>query len=229
MEATPEIQKAAEPAAASTPGPLTQPLPQSGERSSNGSLPVGESLLGSAAAEPAAPVAETPAPAAEAPARPSYTEFTLPEGVTLDAEQLQPATELFADAGLSQVQAQKFIDLAVARETAAAQRGVQAFVDLQNQWVAEIKADPDIGGDRLKTALASAARAIDRLEVPGLREALSFTGAGNHPAVVRAFVRLGQMISEDRFAPARPVPAAPPRSPAEVIYDGGPRGSADGL
>src|SRR5438874_351476 len=75
----------------------------------------------------------------------------------------------------------------------------------------------------------SAARAIDRLDVPGLREALSFTGAGNHPAVVKAFVRLGQMIQEDRFRPGRDLAPATPRSPAEVIYDGGPKGSTDGL
>ena len=84
-------------------------------------------------------------------------------------------------------------------------------------------ADPDIGGDRLNISLASAARAIDRLDIPGLREALSFTGAGNHPAIVKAFVRLGQMISEDRFRPGQSARSASPRSPAEVIYDGQPR------
>ena len=152
-----------------------------------------------------------------------YGEFKLPEGVSLDAEQLKPATELFAETGLSQEQAQKFIDLAMARESAAQHRGVQAFVDLQNQWVSEIKADPDIGGDRLKASLASAARAIDRLNIPGLREALNFTGAGNHPAVVKAFVRLGQMISEDRYRPGQHAAPQVPRSPAEVIYDGNPR------
>jgi len=181
----------------------------------------------------AEPAGEAPAPpqepAAEPPPRPSYSEFTLPEGVTLEAAQLEPATALFADAGLSQEQAQKFVDLALAREAHAADQAAQAFVELQNRWVAEIKADPDIGGDRLGPALAAAARAIDRLEVPGLREALSFTGAGNHPAVVRAFVRLGQMLSEDRFRPTAPVAPAPARSPAEVIYDGTPRGSADGM
>lgn len=158
-----------------------------------------------------------------ATARPSYGKFRLPEGVAGDPESLKPATELFAETGLSQEQAQKFIDLAVARETAAASRSVQAFVDLQNQWVSEIKADPDIGGDRLKASLASASRAIDRLDVPGLREALNFTGAGNHPAVVKAFVRLGQMISEDRFRPGRNAAPSAPLSPAEVIYDGQPR------
>jgi hypothetical protein len=166
---------------------------------------------------PAAPQLEEAAP------RPDYEAFTLPEGVALDPEQLTPATELFAESGLSQEQAQKFIDLAMARESAAAHRGVQAFVDLQNQWVSEIKADPDIGGDRLKASLSSAARAIDRLNVPGLREALNLTGAGNHPAVVKAFVRLGQMISEDRFRPGHPTRPEVPRSPAEVIYDGTPR------
>ena len=161
--------------------------------------------------------------AEEASGRPSYGEFKLPEGVTVDSDSLRPATELFAETGHSQEQAQKFIDLAMSREQAAAHRGVQAFVDLQNQWVSEIKADPDIGGDRLKGSLASANRAIDRLAIPGLREALSFTGAGNHPAVVKAFVRLGQMISEDRFRPGPSARPQAPRSPAEVIYDGHPR------
>ena len=180
-----------------------------------------ESVLG---AEPAADQQPQEQPVAEdVAARPSYGEFKLPEGVTADPESLRPATELFAESGLSQEQAQKFIDLAMARETAAATRSVQAFVDLQNQWVSEIKADPDIGGDKLKPSLAAASRAIDRLDVPGLREALNFTGAGNHPAVVKAFVRLGQMISEDRFRPGHPAQPQVPRSPAEVIYDGQPR------
>lgn len=159
----------------------------------------------------------------EETARPRYGEFKLPEGVTADADSLKPATELFAETGLNQDQAQKFIDLAMARETAAAHKSVQAFVDLQNQWVSEIKADPDIGGDRLKASLSSANRAIDRLDIPGLREALNFTGAGNHPAIVKAFVRLGQMIAEDRFRPGHPARPQVPRSPAEVIYDGNPR------
>jgi hypothetical protein len=182
-----------------------------------------DSVLG---AEPAADVQQPEQPIvddAPAPARPSYGEFKLPEGVTADVDSLKPATELFAETGLSQDQAQKFIDLAMARESAAAHKSVQAFVDLQNQWVSEIKADPDIGGDRLKASLASANRAIDRLDVPGLREALNFTGAGNHPAVVKAFVRLGQMIAEDRFRPGHIARPLVPRSPAEVIYDGNPR------
>jgi len=168
----------------------------------------------------------TPEPAPGSKPEPvTYTDFRLPEGATIDAAALDQARALFAQAGLPQDEAQKFVDLAVSREQAAAARGVQAFVDLQNKWVSEIKADPEIGGVRLEASMAQAARAIDRLGVPGLKEALNLTGAGNNPAIVKAFVRLGQMVSEDRFAPGRA--AAPPasRSPAETIYDGNPRQS----
>src|SRR5260370_460126 len=129
-----------------------------------------------------------------------------------------PAQALVKEARLRQAQAQKFSDLAVSREQAAAPTGVQAFVELQNKWVSEVKADPDIGGDKLVASLATAARAIDRLGVPGLKEALDLTGAGNHPAVVKAFVRLGQMVSEDRFAPGNHAPPSAPATPAEATY-----------
>ncbi len=169
------------------------------------------SMLGSDALEPAA----------------TYGDFKLPEGAAIDGESLTAVSTLFADSGLSQEQAQKFIDLAVSREQAAARKGVQAFVDLQTKWVSEIKADPDIGGDKFQASIASAARAIERLAIPGLREALDLTGAGNNPAIVKAFARIGQMISEDRFRPGNGAPPAAAKSPAEVIYGAQPKGSAE--
>jgi hypothetical protein len=159
------------------------------------------------------------------PEAPAYGEFKLPEGATVDGASLEQATALFKEAGLPQEQAQKFIDLAVSREQAAAHKGVQAFVDLQTKWVSEIKADPEIGGTRFEASMALASRAIDRLGVPGLKEALNLTGAGNNPAIVKAFVRLGQMVSEDRFMPGRNAAPAASRSPAETIYDGNPKQS----
>lgn len=161
------------------------------------------------------------------PSRPTYTDFKLPEGLVIDPEAMKVAGDMFADAGLSQEQAQKFIDLAVSREQAAAQRSVQAFVDMQNKWVREVKDDPEIGGDKLAATLASGARAIDRLGIPGLKEALDYTGAGNNPAIVKAFARIGQMMAEDRLVPANGGPPNAPRSPAEVIYGGAPKQSAD--
>jgi len=182
--------------------------------------PSGPSTV-SAAATPSMLGSDAPEPAL------AYGDFKLPEGASVDDESLKAASTLFADSGLSQEQAQKFIDLAVSREQAAARKGVQAFVDLQTKWVSEIKADPDIGGDKFQASIALAARAIDRLAVPGLREALDLTGAGNNPAVVKAFARIGQMISEDRFRLGNGAPPAAAKSPAEVIYGAQPKGSVD--
>ena len=165
------------------------------------------------------------APVESVPEAPAYGEFKLPDGASVDGEQLEQATALFKEAGLPHEQAQKFIDLALSREQAAATRGVQAFVDLQTKWVSEIKADPEIGGTKFEASMASASRAIDRLGVPGLKEALNLTGAGNNPAIVKAFVRLGQMVSEDRFMPGRNAAPAASRSPAETIHDGNPKQS----
>ena len=124
----------------------------------------------------------------EAAAQPSYGDFKLPEGVTVDAESLKPATELFAETGLSQEQAQKFIDLAMcSAKPPWAQGTVQAFVDLQNQWASEIKAGSRISAaTEAEGVLASANRVRSIALDVSTREALNFTGAGNHPAVVKA-------------------------------------------
>jgi hypothetical protein len=191
-------------------------------------VPVVDQTALGASSEAKDPKAVVPRETPDPEPAPAYTDFKWPQGASVDEAGLKAATDLFKEARLPQEQAQKFIDLAVSREQAAAQKGVQAFVDLQNRWVSEIKADPDIGGDKLDASLASAARAIDRLAVPGLREALNLTGAGNHPTIVKAFVRLGQMVSEDRFRPGRDAAPEPRRTPAETIYGAnGPRQSED--
>lgn len=176
------------------------------------------SIVTSATVEPAAvtPELQPVVPEAIIPEAIVYEPFALPEGMTVEPEALEQAQALFAESRLPQKQAQRFIDLALAREKAAVERGAKAFHDLQAKWVAEIKADPEIGGARLGAAVASASRVLDHLAIPGLREALNMTGAGNHPAVVKAFVRIGRLLAEDRFGPGRE--GDPPRSPAEVIY-----------
>jgi hypothetical protein len=175
---------------------------------------------------PATPGPSNPGPSNPDPSGPeqmTYEDFVLPDGMTIDAEALERARALFGEVRLPQAHAQKFIDLAVERERAAAERGLKAFLDLQKKWVSELKEDPDIGGEQFAATVAAAARAIDRLAIPGLKDALNVTGAGNHPAIVKVFVRLGQMIAEDRFQPGGDTARAAPRSPADVIYDGNPR------
>jgi hypothetical protein len=185
---------------AATPAPGTASAP-----------PPPDSLLGAAAAEPAAPI--------------QYQDFTLPKGVEVDGDTLSAAKSLFAEQRLPQEQAQKLVDLYVARANAAAERNVAAWRDTQEKWAGEVKADPDIGGPRFPASVAAASRAIEWARVPGLKEALDMTGAGNNPAIVKAFVRFGQALAEDRFA-AGNGGAPDQRSIAERLYNNTPKQSA---
>jgi hypothetical protein len=72
-----------------------------------------------------------------------------------------------------------------------------------DKWEAMAKADKEFGGDKFDENLAKAAEARDRFGTPLLKEVLNRTGAGNHPEVLRLFLRIGKAISEDGFVPGR--------------------------
>lgn len=146
-----------------------------------------------------------------------YTDFTLPDGITVDAGAMTEAKEFFAARKMSQADAQAAVDLHMKLATQQAEASVKLWRDTQENWVKEVKADPDIGGPKFDASVALAARAIDFAKVPGLKEALDMTGAGNNPAIVKAFVRFGQAISEDRFKPGSPG-TQETRSIAERLY-----------
>ena len=73
----------------------------------------------------------------------------------------------------------------------------------QAEWVSAARADKEFGGDKLQENLATANKALEAFATPELRAWLVETGAGNHPEVIRAFYRIGQAISEDRFVGGR--------------------------
>jgi len=100
---------------------------------------------------------------------------------------------------LSQAQAQQLVDFYTAKTTESANQPYEAWNSMQEQWVKEVKADPQIG-PRLNEVKTTIARAIDGLNDPKLaasfREAMDFTGAGNNPAFIKAFYKLAQMVTE---------------------------------
>lgn len=122
-------------------------------------------------------------------------EFKLPDGVELDQASADEFTAIFKDKNLKpSEQAQKLADLAVKREVAR----IEEHKRTVGEWVDTVKADKDIGGDKLPDTLATAKKAIE-LGPPGLKELLNVTGLGNHPDVVRWAFNIGKALSEDRF------------------------------
>jgi hypothetical protein len=133
----------------------------------------------------------TAAPAASE----SYT-FTVPEGVNVDDSVLQAYSQTASELKLPSEAAQKLLD---AVSPVIQQRQQEAIESIRTQWADEVRADKELGGDRLDATLATARKALDAFGSPQLLELLDQTGLGNNREVIRAFYLAGKAISEDTF------------------------------
>lgn len=195
-----------------------------------------------AASEPAAPAGDTSTPASE-PAQqegekpadegaeqndkadkqdgekpegaPEKYEFQAGEGVELDAEALKDFEPVARELKLTNEQAQKLVDAYPKILAGVQQRQTEAWQAQTEQWAADVKADKEVGGDKLTANLSAAQRALDQFGTPELREYLDGTGLGNHPELVKAFIKVGKAMSEDGVITGK---ESGQRSAAEVLY-----------
>lgn len=156
-------------------------------------------------ASPATPGAEAKS---DAGVQPVKYELTAPEGRQYDAEVVSTFGDVASELGIAQDKAQTLLDRVGAT--------IQAReAERSQQWASEVKGDRDIGGANLAQNLAVAKKALDQFGSPELVQLLNATGIGNNVHVIRAFLKAGQAISEDRFVKGS---AASPRDPARVLY-----------
>lgn len=136
---------------------------------------------------------------AEGGAPEAYSNWNVPEGFTLDETVSKEIGGLFKGLNLSQEQGQKLVDFYTKQTAESANQPYQVWQQMQEDWVKEVKADPQLG-PKLNEVKTTISRAIDGLNDPKLakdfREAMDFTGAGNNPAFIRAFYKLAQMVTE---------------------------------
>lgn len=146
------------------------------------------------AAEQAAADAETARKAAELQAKPpeKYA-LTLPDNAPFDESILEPLSAEATALGLSQAQFDTLVKHRASVATAVSQ-----------QFLAELEADRELGGANLphtkKHAVAGLEYVFPR-GTPGndlIRKFLDASGFGNHPEVIREFVRIGKARAEDR-------------------------------
>lgn len=146
---------------------------------------------------------------------PEKYEFQAAEGVELDTEALKDFEPVARDLNLTNEQAQKLVDAYPKILAGVQQRQAEAWQAQTEQWAADVKADKEIGGDKLTANLSSAQRALDLFGGPVLKEYLNTTGLGNHPELVKAFVKIGKAMSEDGMVDGS---NQGQRSAAEVLY-----------
>lgn len=146
---------------------------------------------------------------------PEKYEFQAAEGVELDTEALKEFEPVAREMNLTNEQAQKLVDVYPKILAGVQQRQVEAWQQTTEQWAADVKADKEIGGDKLPSNLSAAQRALDQFGTPELKEYLNTTGLGNHPDLVKTFVKIGKAMSEDGMVTGG---NDGQRSAAEVLY-----------
>lgn len=137
-----------------------------------------------------------------------YADFTAPEGLTFNPETLGEFKELAKAKGLSQEDAQKFADLGGKVVKMQHENYARQIEAAQTQWAEASRTDKEIGGDKFEENCALAKRALDTFGSPELAKMMEESGLGNHPDVLRAFVRIGRAISEDRLVAGTTRPGA---------------------
>lgn len=179
--------------------------------------------------DPAAPAAENapaegaPAEAENAPAEeakpagaPEKYELAPPEGQEFSPEAVAALEEVARELNLDNASAQKVIDKIA---PALAERQQAAIERASAEWVEQVKADKDIGGDKLTGSLVAARGALDQFGTPALRELLDNSRLGNHPEIVKLLAKVGKAISPDaEFVGGKP-PPADKKDPSAVLYD----------
>lgn len=174
----------AEGAAAGTQGADTPP-PEKG-KDGNGDAPLLEPDSG-----------ETKEDNPDVGAPESYSEFTLPEGFTLDDTVKEDICGLFKGLNLSQAGAQKLIDTYTERMLSQKESEIEALNNRRIQWRKEVRQRPAYEAERA-------------LALKGMREVVStpeekalFTDSwmSDHPAVFGMFVKIGRLLGEDSPMP----------------------------
>jgi hypothetical protein len=159
----------------------------------------------------AAPPVEPPKPAAEAPVIPETYEFKAPEGYEISPELIAEATPLLKELNLTQEQANKLMDFYNANSLKA-MKGAEEFVTKTREgWVQEIMNDRELGPriDEVKSEIGKALNSLGNPElVTKFKDAMNLTGAGDHPAFVKAFYAMAKNLNEGRHVPGgQPSPA----------------------
>ncbi|MCY1396709.1 hypothetical protein D9M71_116910 [compost metagenome] len=129
----------------------------------------------------------------------AYTDFTLPEGFEMDGAVLDEFKGIAKDLGISQEAAQKLVDLQSKLATQQAAQAQEVMVQQRQQWADAVRADPEIGGDKYDASVATAVKVVQFINDPQLTQLLNDSGLGNHPSLVKAFVKIGKSMSDDAF------------------------------
>jgi hypothetical protein len=150
----------------------------------------------------------------------------------LTAEDLTFAPETSIDAGLRdeflavvndrklapKELANKLVDLQAKAAQLQQAKSVEVYEQLQTEWQNEVRADKDVGGDKLEGVLGGISKVVDKYGSAELRQMMDLTGVGNNLHMVRFLNKVSAVLNEPGFVPGSPAGGVQ-KSAAELIYD----------
>ncbi|WP_462183802.1 hypothetical protein [Acinetobacter baumannii] len=151
-------------------------------------------------------------PPAEQPIQ--YTEFTMPEGYSMNPDDAKVLQELGQQFKMPQEDVQKLVDLGVQMQ----QRQIQEQQKTILSWLDAAKADKEYGGENLEKNLLTAQRAFSLPRGDEISKILYMSGLGNHPAVIGFMTEVGKLLEPDNMTHGRGTNTANV-APAAVWYD----------
>jgi hypothetical protein len=149
--------------------------------------------------------AEAEAKLNSAPEGEELYEFTMPEGMEIDAAMAEKAQPLFKELGLTRAAANKLAGLVAEVRQAEAEQIASSYVEMQKTYLATAKADEEIGQKNWDTSTKQANAALQKFGTPGLIAALREHGLSNHPEMIRFAARIGLHTADDVADPGKHV------------------------
>ncbi len=138
----------------------------------------------------------------------SCYELKIPAGMTLNEAQQALFEEQARELGLSNVSAQKLLEISH-RNTHAHK---QAYAAQVARWAEEVRQDTELGGPAMENTLAYAKAGLTRFDPERkVFQLLQETGYANHPQVIRFLAAIGKAHAEDAVLFGHAAPARMPR------------------
>lgn len=152
----------------------------------------------------------------------TYT-LKLPEGSLLPASEIETVAAYAKARGLSNEAAQEVLAQRHDAVKAFHESAMQKFSERATQWVNEAKADKSLAGEQgqeFDANVGLAKRALNHFFGKELDAVLNETGYGNHPAILRGFLKIAKAMGEDTLAQGVHG-GGQPKDAASVLYGGG--------
>lgn len=129
----------------------------------------------------------------------NYEAFKVADGVVIDEELLAEFTPIAKELNLPQSKAQQIIDFVPKIVEKVTLQMHEAHANQVKAWAEQAGKDPELSADVALGEKSEAARVINTLATPELKAFLNESGLGNHPEMIRTFLRLAPMMREDGF------------------------------